>query len=112
MKRTPIWVEHGTSRGTTPSKLLLVTKLTCHLRYPGAACDIPSHAYQFTFESNPKWSSYWAGSAEIQAYLKAVATKYNSTKYMKFNSKAEKAEWNDDTGKWTVTFRNMNTGEV
>lgn len=26
-------------------------------RYPGCACDIPSHSYQFTWEPNPNWNS-------------------------------------------------------
>ncbi|KAJ4178775.1 hypothetical protein NW767_014787 [Fusarium falciforme] len=26
-------------------------------RYPGAACDIASHAYQYTFDSKKDWSS-------------------------------------------------------
>lgn len=25
--------------------------------YPGCACDIPSHNYQFTWESNPDWNN-------------------------------------------------------
>lgn len=25
-------------------------------RYPGAACDVASHAYQYTFESKKDWS--------------------------------------------------------
>lgn len=24
-------------------------------RYPGCACDIPSHSYQFTWATNPNW---------------------------------------------------------
>src|SRR3954454_17601342 len=24
--------------------------------YPGAACDVPSHLYSFSFELNPNWS--------------------------------------------------------
>lgn len=47
-------------------------------RYPGIACDIPSHSYQFTFENNPQWSSYYASGAKIQAYLQWVATKYDA----------------------------------
>jgi hypothetical protein len=39
-------------------------------RYPGCACDIPSHAYQWTFARNPEWSTYYAGSEEIWRYLK------------------------------------------
>lgn len=82
------------------------------LRYPGVACDVPSHAYQFTFESNPKWSRYWATGPEIQAYLKSVAHKYDATRYMKFNHNCEKAEWDDKEGKWAVTFSKVGTGEV
>jgi hypothetical protein len=26
-------------------------------RYPGCACDIPAHNYQFTWEPNPNWST-------------------------------------------------------
>ena len=26
-------------------------------RYPGCACDIPSHSYQFTWEPNPDWTN-------------------------------------------------------
>lgn len=26
-------------------------------RYPGAACDVAAHAYQYTFASNTEWSS-------------------------------------------------------
>lgn len=28
-------------------------------RYPGCACDIPSHNYQFTWEPNPDWSALY-----------------------------------------------------
>jgi cation diffusion facilitator CzcD-associated flavoprotein CzcO len=27
-----------------------------HNTYPGAACDIPSHLYEFSFAPNPHWS--------------------------------------------------------
>ncbi|TPX11474.1 uncharacterized protein E0L32_007893 [Thyridium curvatum] len=81
-------------------------------RYPGVACDVPSHAYQFTFESNPKWSRYWASGPEIQEYLKSVAKKYGADKYMKFNHTAEKAEWDEAKGKWTVTFTKTDTNEA
>src|SRR6201991_4952878 len=41
--------------------------------YPGAACDIPSHLYEFSFAPNPGWTRRYAGQAEIQAYLERVA---------------------------------------
>ena len=38
-----------------------------HNTYPGAACDVPSHLYEFSFEPNPRWSRRYAPQAEIQA---------------------------------------------
>ncbi|OAG44504.1 hypothetical protein AYO21_01500 [Fonsecaea monophora] len=79
--------------------------------YPGIACDIPSHAYSFTFEHNPEWSSYYAPGAEIEAYLKRVATKYDALKYMKFKKEVVSAEWNDQEGKWYVRLKDAETGQ-
>jgi cation diffusion facilitator CzcD-associated flavoprotein CzcO len=45
-----------------------------HNTYPGAACDIPSHLYEFSFAPNPHWSRRYAPQAEIQAYLEDVAS--------------------------------------
>src|SRR5690349_23866298 len=44
-----------------------------HNTYPGAACDVPSHLYEFSFAPNPRWSRRYAPQAEIQAYLEAAA---------------------------------------
>src|SRR3954469_2891350 len=44
--------------------------------YPGAACDVPSHVYSFSFEQNPEWSRMFAESAEIHAYLQRCVDKY------------------------------------
>ncbi len=43
--------------------------------YPGAACDVPSHLYEYTFAPN-RWSRRFAPQAEIQAYVEAVARRY------------------------------------
>ena len=44
-----------------------------HNTYPGAACDIPSHLYEFSFAPNPRWSRRFAPGPEIQAYLEEIA---------------------------------------
>jgi cation diffusion facilitator CzcD-associated flavoprotein CzcO len=44
--------------------------------YPGAACDIASHLYEFSFEPNPRWSRRYAPQAEIQAYLEDIVRRY------------------------------------
>lgn len=45
----------------------------------------------------------YAPSAEIKAYLKAVAFHHGVDKYMNFNSQVTKAQWNDTTSTWTVS---------
>ena len=44
--------------------------------YPGAACDIASHLYEFSFEPNPRWSRRYAPQPEIQAYLEDIVRRY------------------------------------
>ena len=41
--------------------------------YPGAACDIPSQLYSFSFALNPHWSRSFSTQPEIQEYLRTVA---------------------------------------
>ena len=41
--------------------------------YPGAACDVPSQLYSFSFAPNPEWSRSFSPQPEIQAYLQRVA---------------------------------------
>src|SRR5687767_12407322 len=41
--------------------------------YPGAACDVPSQLYSFSFARNPNWSMSFSPQPEIQAYIQRVA---------------------------------------
>ena len=38
-------------------------------RYPGAACDVPSHLYSLSFAPNPDWSRTYATQPEILRYI-------------------------------------------
>src|SRR5690242_13467259 len=40
--------------------------------YPGAACDVPSHLYSYSFELNPGWTRSFSPQPEIQDYLRGV----------------------------------------
>jgi len=44
--------------------------------YPGAACDVPSHAYSLSFEPHPSWSRKFAESGEIQRYLLDIVRRF------------------------------------
>ncbi|KAJ4138647.1 hypothetical protein NW768_002498 [Fusarium equiseti] len=79
-------------------------------RYPGCACDVPAHAYQLTYESSPRWSSFFASAPEILQYWKDVATKYNVRKHMRFQQKCIGARWDEAINKWHVRLKDLSTG--
>lgn len=72
-------------------------------KYPGVACDIPSHVYQYTFEPNTQWSKYFAEGSEIQDYVTGVAKKYKLDQKVRYNTQVTGATWNDGKGIWVVT---------
>src|SRR5260370_74340 len=45
-------------------------------RYPGCACDIPSHLYSFSFAPSTEWTRMYPGQQEIHAYLKRFVEHY------------------------------------
>lgn len=70
--------------------------------YPGAACDVPSHLYSFSFEPNPDWTRAFSPQAEILAYLERVADKYGVRPAIRFGAAVVSADHDDATGRWTV----------
>ncbi|KAB8201337.1 putative flavin-binding monooxygenase [Aspergillus parasiticus] len=73
--------------------------------YPGVACDIPVHSYQFPFAPNPAWTSYYASGKEIQEYIVSTAEKYDLKEKIKFNTKLVKAVWSEMQGKWKLQLQ-------
>src|SRR2546421_12928801 len=73
-----------------------------HNTYPGAACDIPSHLYEFSFEPNPRWSRRYAPQPEIQDYLEDVARTYGVLDRIRTNTEVTRARWDGDRCKWAL----------
>ncbi|TLG14265.1 NAD(P)/FAD-dependent oxidoreductase [Nocardia cyriacigeorgica] len=71
--------------------------------YPGAACDVPSHLYSYSFALNPNWSRSFSRQGEIQAYIQGVAKKYNVLDKHIFNCDVTGARWNNETARWEIT---------
>jgi cation diffusion facilitator CzcD-associated flavoprotein CzcO len=71
-------------------------------RYPGCACDVPSHAYTMNFALNPDWPRFFSYSPDIFAYLTKICEVFELRKYMNFNSQVTEARWNEDKGRWVV----------
>jgi cation diffusion facilitator CzcD-associated flavoprotein CzcO len=73
-----------------------------HNTYPGAACDIPSHLYEFSFAPNPRWSRRYAPQEEIQAYLEDVARRHGVLERIRTGTEVEQARWDSERGKWLL----------
>ncbi|QLL07700.1 flavin-containing monooxygenase [Mycobacterium vicinigordonae] len=62
--------------------------------YPGAACDIQSHLYSFSFAPNKSWSRTYARQPEILAYLESVADDFDLRRHLMLGTRATSARWN------------------
>jgi cation diffusion facilitator CzcD-associated flavoprotein CzcO len=70
--------------------------------YPGAACDVPSFSYCYSFEQKTDWSRKWAPHDEIQAYMEHCARKYDVLRHIRFGTEVESARFDEDAGVWRI----------
>jgi cation diffusion facilitator CzcD-associated flavoprotein CzcO len=63
--------------------------------YPGAACDIRSDLYSFSFAPNADWARRYAPQPEILEYLKGVADRFELRPHILFDAELLRAEWSD-----------------
>lgn len=73
-----------------------------HNTYPGAACDVPSHLYSFSFAPNPWWSKTYANQPEILAYLERVAAELGLGAHLVADTEITALRWSDTDGQWSV----------
>lgn len=70
--------------------------------YPGAACDVPSHLYSFSFEPNPNWGRLFSPQQEIHRYLRHCADKYLLRRKIRFSSQVTAANYCERSGEWHI----------
>lgn len=70
--------------------------------YPGAACDVPSHLYSFSFAPNPGWTRSFSPQPEILAYLRHVADGEGITAKIRFGAEVTAAGWEAAPRHWRV----------
>ncbi len=61
--------------------------------YPGLTCDVPSHAYTYSFAANPEWTRALPPGAEIQAYFEGVVEHYGLKPYLAFSEEIVACQW-------------------
>ena len=70
--------------------------------YPGAACDVQSHLYSFSFAPNPEWGDMFARQEDIHAYLRTCAERFDVMRHIRFNTTVEHLRWDEDAKRWEV----------
>jgi 4-hydroxyacetophenone monooxygenase len=73
-------------------------------RYPGAACDVPSHLYSFSFAPFD-WTRFFACGSEIHQYLEKVATDFDVLSRVRFGCEATQARYLESSARWEVDVR-------
>ena len=72
-------------------------------RYPGCACDIPSHLYSFSFAPSTEWTRMYPGQQEIHDYLKRCVERYGLAPHLRLNTRFQEAAWDESESVWNIT---------
>jgi cation diffusion facilitator CzcD-associated flavoprotein CzcO len=81
-------------------------------RYPGLTCDVPAHAYTYSFAPNPDWSAFYAGGPEIQAYFERVVQEHRLEDAIECNSEVVACNYDEQAHCWHVTAASGETSVV
>ena len=70
--------------------------------YPGAACDVPSHLYSYSFAQRRDWSRLCSPQDEILAYAREVAAAHGVDRLVVPGAEVTSCAWDDDAACWRV----------
>jgi cation diffusion facilitator CzcD-associated flavoprotein CzcO len=77
--------------------------------YPGAACDVPSTLYSYSFAPNPEWPYRYGRQTDILAYLRRVATEAGVLEHVRFDTEVMAATFD---GRWRIETARGETFEA
>ena len=83
-----------------------------HNSYPGAACDVPSALYSFSFEIKTNWSRPYGTQPEILAYMESCAAKHGLTSHLRLETPVRSTRWDEARHLWEVTTATEETFEA
>jgi cation diffusion facilitator CzcD-associated flavoprotein CzcO len=79
--------------------------------YPGAACDVPSHLYSFSFAPGHNWSRRYAPQQEILDYMEEITDRFGMRPHLRLGTEVTAADFDDRSGRWTITLENGESRE-
>ncbi|MEW2358316.1 NAD(P)/FAD-dependent oxidoreductase [Spirillospora sp. NPDC029432] len=71
--------------------------------YPGAACDVPSHLYSFSFDRKTDWTRRFPPQNEILDYLRDTAREHGVLPWIRFGTEVTEARFDEDAGLWRIS---------
>ncbi|WP_422749297.1 flavin-containing monooxygenase [Mycobacterium sp. WMMD1722] len=77
--------------------------------YPGAACDIPSLLYSFSFARNPSWSRVYSPAGEIRDHIEALADEFDLRRRIAFGTEVNGLSFDESSGVWTAKTNRRRT---
>jgi cation diffusion facilitator CzcD-associated flavoprotein CzcO len=70
--------------------------------YPGAACDVPSHLYSFSFALNPDWSRAYSPQPEIWQYLRDCRDRAGVADHFHYGHDVLDAAFDEGIERWRI----------
>ena len=71
--------------------------------YPGAAVDIPSMLYSFSFAKNPSWSRLYAPAQEIRAHIDDLVSRFDLARFIRLRTEVADLRFDESVGVWNVS---------
>src|SRR3954469_13973051 len=70
--------------------------------YPGAASDVPSHLYSFSFAPNPGWTRRFPPQAEMLEYLERLTDDFGLRPSLRLSTEVTGARFDPATRRWRI----------
>ncbi len=68
--------------------------------YPGAACDVPSHLYSYSFQQRRDWTRLCSPQAEILSYLSEVAREHGVDRLVQSSRRVVQCTFDKSRATW------------
>ncbi|HST54527.1 MAG TPA: NAD(P)/FAD-dependent oxidoreductase [Solirubrobacteraceae bacterium] len=73
-----------------------------HNTYPGAACDVPSYLYSYSYAQRRDWTRPCSPQAEILDYLHDTAREHGVAEKVRTDTEIARADFDESANRWTL----------
>jgi cation diffusion facilitator CzcD-associated flavoprotein CzcO/acetyl esterase/lipase len=70
--------------------------------YPGAACDVASHLYSYSFERTTSWSRRFSPQADILDYLERCVRTHGLGPHLRLRTEVAAADFDEASRRWRL----------